>query len=128
MPITRSRSVVVLVAAFFLAMGCYALVAPAGVLAVFGVEVQSVDGRNEVRAVYGGFGVAVAAVLLLALRTPRLAPGIFVCLATAVAGMAFGRILSAAVDESPGFFPWFFCVVELLLAGTLLRVAAVVRT
>ena len=44
-------------------MGVYALVVPAAILAPFGVPVESPDGRAEVRAVYGGFGIAVAALL-----------------------------------------------------------------
>ena len=52
---------VLLVAAGFALMGLGALVRPRMVLDQFGVDVGTADGRNEVRAVYGGFGVAVAA-------------------------------------------------------------------
>ena len=57
-------------ALFFLVMGIAALVAPARILAPFGVTVATADGRSEVRAVYGGFGV-VTGVLLLARRAIR---------------------------------------------------------
>ena len=115
-----STVLVVLVAVFFLGMGLYALALPARVLSIFGVAVTSVDGRNEVRAVYGGYGIAVGVVLLAALELPAYRDGILVCQAVGVAGMAAGRLLSAAIDRPPGFYPWFFCAVEALLAGALL--------
>jgi hypothetical protein len=118
-----SALIVVLVAVFFLAMGLYALAVPARVLAIFGVAVTTADGRNEVRAVYGGYGVAVCAVLLAALALPAYRDGILVCQAVAVAGMAGGRVLSAVLERPTGFYPWFFCAVEALLAGALFAAA-----
>jgi hypothetical protein len=47
-------------------MGITALVRPQVIGHFFRVRFDSLDGRNEVRAVYGGFGVAMAAVLILA--------------------------------------------------------------
>ena len=55
------------VAAFFVAMGVLALVAPERILATFGTTGLTVEGRNEVRAVYGGFGVAVGVLLVAAM-------------------------------------------------------------
>ena len=107
------------IALFFLAMGAYALAVPARVLAIFGVTVASVDGRNEVRAVYGGFGVAIGALLLAAGSAPALRPGVLLCVAVALAGMAGGRLVAALLDGSPGFYPWFFFGVELLGAAVL---------
>jgi hypothetical protein len=119
-----AAAVVVGVAGFFLAMGLYALAVPGRVLAVFGVEVATVDGRNEVRAVYGGFGVAMSVLLLAALRAPAIRDGVLVCLGAALAGMASGRLVGAVVDRPPGFLPWFFLAVEALLAAGLFAVAA----
>jgi hypothetical protein len=109
---------IVTVAVLFLGMGLAALAAPARILATFGVEVTTVDGRNEVRAVYGGFGVAMAAILLVA--PPAFAPGIAACLAAALGGMAVGRLVSAAIDRGAGAWPWFFCAVEIVGAVILL--------
>ncbi len=112
------------IAVLLAAMGIAALVAPARILATFGVPVTTVDGRNEVRAVYGGYGIAMAAMLLVAARAPALGPGIVACLAAALAGMALGRLVSAAIDRGAGAWPWFFCALEaigaVLLASTVL--------
>jgi len=120
---------ITVVATFFLLMGLVALAAPAQVLAPFGVSVTTVDGRNEVRAVYGGFGVAVAALLIVARSRPVLRGGVLVAVATALAGMAAGRVFAALVDGPPGPFPWLFCAIELVLAAMLIaaRVAAAPR-
>jgi hypothetical protein len=107
------------VAVLLAAMGVAALVAPARILATFGVAVTTVDGRNEVRAVYGGYGVAMATMLLLLARDPTLGPGIAACLAAALAGMAFGRLVSAAIDRGAGPWPWLFCALEAIGAGLL---------
>jgi hypothetical protein len=100
-------------------MGLYALAVPARVLAFFGVSVMTADGRNEVRAVYGGYGVAIAAVLCAALVFPDLRRGILVCQAAALVGMAGGRLVSALVDRPPGFYPWLFGFFEVVMAAGL---------
>ena len=48
------------VAVFFVLMGLMGLFTPERIQAPFGTTVQTVEGRNEVRAVYGGFGIAMA--------------------------------------------------------------------
>jgi hypothetical protein len=83
------------VAAGFAAMGLLAR----EVLAQFGVEVGTADGRNEVRAVYGGFGLAVAALLAVAaVGDPSTGEGIVVAVAFALAGMAAGRLALGALS------------------------------
>jgi Domain of unknown function (DUF4345) len=113
------------VAAVFAGMGAYALAAPAAVLAIFGVEVASADGRSEVRAVYGGFGVAVAALLVAAAADAGSArEGILVAVGFALAGMAAGRIVARAVERPSGFYPvglWFLA--EVVMAALLLAAA-----
>ncbi len=56
--------------------------------------------RAEVRAVYGGFGLAIASMLAVALATPDLRTGILTTVAAALAGMAFGRLVSALVGRT----------------------------
>jgi hypothetical protein len=110
---------VVLIAIGFLLMGLAALAAPERILATFGVAVTTADGRNEVRAVYGGFGLAMAAMLAVALGAPRFAPGILACLAAALGGMAGGRLVSAALDRAAGRAPVFFGAIEAVSAWAL---------
>lgn len=106
-------------------MGAGALVRPALVLAQFGVEVGTADGRNEVRAVYGGFGLAVAAlVVVAALGSPAAAEGIFLAVAFALVGMAAGRLVGAAIERPGGIYPvWVYFAVELVGAAGLLWAA-----
>jgi hypothetical protein len=113
------------VAALFALMGLYALAVPALVLAPFGVTLDTADGRNEARAVYGGFGLAMAGVLAAAaLDSGGVREGLLVAVGFALAGMAFGRVVSGAVERPSGFYPiWFYFLVELVGAGVLLAVA-----
>ena len=60
-----------LIASAFLLMGLGALWRPVLVTAQFGIPSLTRDGRNEVRAVYGGFGLAMALVLLAAMQRLR---------------------------------------------------------
>jgi hypothetical protein len=57
---------VAVVATFLAGMGSVALVKPALIWKPFGVAPTTPAARNEVRAVYGGFGLAVAALLFTA--------------------------------------------------------------
>jgi Domain of unknown function (DUF4345) len=113
------------VAALFAGMGLYALVVPAAVLAQFGVPVETPDGRAEVRAVYGGFGLAVAGLLGAAAAAGGDArEGILIAVGVALAGMAFGRLAARAFERPSGFFPvWFYFWVEVAGAAALLAVA-----
>ncbi len=112
---------VYLVAAFFAGMGLYALSRPTDLLAMFGVSLESVEGRNEVRAVYGGFGLAVAAALVLAQTwSAAVREGILLAVAIALAGMAAGRVVGVAVERPAGFYPvWFWLCAELVMAAVL---------
>jgi hypothetical protein len=120
-----SDAVVWAVAGLFAGMGVYALVVPAAILAPFGVPVESPDGRAEVRAVYGGFGIAVAALLGVAAAGGGDArEGILVAVGVALAGMAFGRLAARAFERPSGFYPvWFYFWVEVVGAAALIAAA-----
>jgi hypothetical protein len=113
-------SIVGTAAVLFLGMGIFALRWPERVVRMFGVTSLGVDGRNEVRAVYGGFGVAIAGVLLAGLVWPVLTPGILLSVAAALLGMAIGRIVAWWLDGSDGNYPWLFFALEITLGGLLL--------
>lgn len=84
--------------------------------------IQHADGgrRNEFRAVYGGFSIAISGMLVLAILDVALRPGIVFTVVAVVFGMALGRVISFAID---GYFERYavaFFVLELLLGGALL--------
>ncbi|WP_029119491.1 MULTISPECIES: DUF4345 family protein [unclassified Mycobacterium] len=113
--------VVAVNAVFFAGMGLRALTAPAEMLRPFGITLGEAASRAEVRAVYGGFGLAVAAILGYAIAAPeQVRFGIVVTVSVALLGMAFGRIVSAIVGDRTSFYPnWFYGLVEVLLAASL---------
>jgi hypothetical protein len=115
---------VILVAVMFFGMGVAALARPKLIGSFFDVRFDSIDGRNEVRAVYGGFGLAMTLALWLAATEPELRRGVLTTVALALAGMALGRVASALV-ERPGLWPWFFCALEITGAALLFRAGAI---
>ena len=114
---------VAVVALFFAGMGVAALVRPAFIWAPFGVEPTTPESRNEVRAVYGGFGLAVAVLLVVADGTTAdLRDGVADrwresrCSASAA-----GRVFSGLFEPKALIgFPGLFLLVEAALGGLLL--------
>lgn len=117
--------VIVIMAVFFFGMGVFALAAPAAILRPFAITLQEAQSRSEVRAVYGGFGLAMAAILTIAAVNPGShRAGIMITVGAALAGMAFGRLVSAVVDKRTPFYPnWFYFLVETVAAAALLATA-----
>ena len=108
----------VLAAALFYGLiGLAALMRPHNLLASFGIEASQADSRNEIRAVYGGFPLAVAGLLLFSLARPGVSDGILFALAIASAGMAMGRIVSVLIDRTLGRYPALFIVLEIVVAA-----------
>jgi uncharacterized protein DUF4345 len=120
-----SDALILIVAAGFALMSLAALARPRNVLAQFGVAVDTVDGRNEVRAVYGGFGLAVAALLAVAaIGEPHTGEGIVVAIAFTLAGMAGGRLLSSVFERPRSLYPvWAYFLIEVAAAAALLVAA-----
>lgn len=111
-----TTAVILAVAVFFLGMGLYALAAPAALARPFRIVVNAPESRSEIRAVYGGFGVAIAAVLTAAAFNAGIRTGIVITVAAALTGMALGRLISRLADRATAFYPiWFYFWVE---AGT----------
>lgn len=108
--------VIVLAAVFFLGMGLLALARPAVLIRPFGIALPVPESRAEVRAVYGGFGLAIAGMLALAAMGSPAREGILITVAAALGGMAFGRLVSGVIDRPKAFYPnWFYFVVEVVL-------------
>jgi hypothetical protein len=120
MPPLSFETTIGIVAIGFAFMGVVAILAPSRVTAQFDIPNLTIAGRNEVRAVYGGFGLAICAVLLMALAFEPLRAGICLTIAAALGGMALGRIVSAAIDRSIGGFPLMYMGIEALGAGLLI--------
>src|SRR5882757_6314228 len=113
-------NLVLLVAALFALMGMAALARPESILAYFGTASLTRDGRNEIRAVYGGFGLAIAGLLCAARFSEAIRGGAVLAVAVALLGMAAGRLISVPLDGAPGRYPWVFLGVELSGAAMLL--------
>jgi Domain of unknown function (DUF4345) len=107
-------------------MGVYALAAPAALLRPFGTTLGGAASRSEVRAVYGGFGLAIAGVLVYAAVNPGdIRTGILIAVAAALGGMAFGRVAAAVLGDRTSFYPnWFYCLVEAVAAAALFAISA----
>jgi hypothetical protein len=119
-------AVIGIIAVFFLGMGVYALAAPAALVRPFGITLREDASRSEVRAVYGGFGLAIAAVLAYAAAADGgLRTGILITVAAALAGMAVGRVAAAILGDRTAFYPnWFYFSVEAVAAAVLFAVSA----
>lgn len=116
-------AVIVIIGVFFAGMGVYALAAPNAIIRPFGITLGEAASRAEVRAVYGGFGLAIAGVLAYAAVETDVRKGILIAVGAALAGMAFGRLVSAVLDERTAFYPnWFYCLVEAVAAAALFAV------
>jgi Domain of unknown function (DUF4345) len=103
-----------IVAGFFAVMGSLGLFAPGRLTAIFGLRELTPDTRNEVRAAYGGFALALAGLLLYVSPGDPLRDGILFTVSVACAGMASGRVIGALI-ETPGRWPVVFFIAETAL-------------
>ncbi|MFE6509210.1 DUF4345 family protein [Nocardioides sp. NPDC057767] len=122
---TVASLTIAVVGVFFLGMGTYALISPGALVAPFRLTAQSPESRSEVRAVYGGFGIAMAAVLgAAALDVGGIRSGAVITVGLALIGMAGGRLVSRLLDSAVRFYPiWFYFGVELVAGMALLLCA-----
>ncbi len=119
------NTVIWVIAIGFAVMGLAALVRPALIWAPFGVEPTTAESRNEVRAVYGGFGLGLAAVMIWATEAAvDIRYGVLLAVAVSLFGMAAGRVVSAVVEPRALWgWPGVFLLIE-LGAGALTFLAA----
>ena len=104
-------------------MGFGALVRPEQVTRQFGIAALDIDGRNEVRAVYGGFGLVMAVILAFVAVEDEYRTGVALTVALALVGMALGRAISAGIDASITRVPLLYLIIELIGAAILLYAA-----
>ena len=110
-----TKATIIVAALFFAVMGVVTLVRPEIVLSNLGASDAAASARNEIRAVYGGFGLAMAGLIAYAIVAPSIRKGVLITVGVALLGMAAGRIVSLFVDGNPGGRPLFFFAVELVL-------------
>jgi hypothetical protein len=104
-------------ALFYFALGLRAFIQPKNLLADFGIFATKDVSRNEIRAVYGGFPIAVSSLLLFSLVSPNYADGILLAVSISSLGMALGRLISAVIDRTLGRIPAIFVCIEIVIAG-----------
>ena len=112
---------VMLVALLFLGMGMATLVKPALLSTTFGSDVTGRPWRNEIRAVYGGFGIAIAfGLVLVQTWLPEFKGGLFLAIALALLGMAFGRLIGFLLESGSGHWTVFYFILEIAGGITML--------
>ena len=99
----------------FAAMGATLLIWPEAIARVTNQEPTTPEARNEVRAVYGGFGVAASLALFIALVWSPLRAGICVALGLALMGMAGGRGYAAWLERPTSNIIWGLLAAEAVL-------------
>lgn len=116
----------IFVALGFTSMGVTALVRPSLVPAQFGTIAETSDARTEVRAVYGGFGVAMAVLLVVAaLQSDGMRDGVALTVGIALGGMAAGRLIGMAIERPCRWYPTTtFLIIEIVAAAALGAVVA----
>jgi len=101
--------------ALFAAMGGVMLWKPEYLTRLTGVELSTIESRNEARAVYGGFGVAMALAILIGMISLDLRSGVMLTSGLALIGMAAGRGYSAWLEMPTNSLIWAFLGLEALL-------------
>jgi hypothetical protein len=99
----------------FAAMGAALLWRPEYLTRLTGVDLSTVESRNEVRAVYGGFGIAMALAMFIAMVYEPLRGGIMMTTGLALIGMAAGRGYSVWLEPPTNNLVWVFLGLEAVL-------------
>ncbi len=119
-----SNAVPASIATFFAGMGAVALARPEIVHETFGTTNPTADARNEVRAVYGGYGLAVAGMVAAALRKPEDRKGLLMGSGIATLGMMGGRAAGIAIERPQRLYPvWFYLALEAAMGAGLVKAA-----
>lgn len=114
---TLSQLVLAAGALAFAIFGVWLLAVP-GALKAVGITPASPEARTELRAMYGGLELGIAAFLLLCItRTEWHGPGLLLQ-ALAIGGLAAARLIAIAIERGRvrGLL-WFFASLELIGAA-----------
>lgn len=109
-----ARIILYIFGAGFVAFGLMGLLLPESLVALIDIELNSVQARTEITAMYGGMQIGIGAFLLMAALNetwirPAMAAVICMCL-----GLASARLLGIQLEG--GAFPWMLPVAMLELA------------
>jgi hypothetical protein len=117
----RTRALVTAGALMFAGFGINGLLRPESVLDMMQAEAGHATTFNELRAMYGGFELGVAAFLVACLRDRwSLDAGVFLLAAIFVSAAA-SRALSLVLDDVPSQLFLTAWIVEILFAGLCLK-------
>lgn len=101
----------------FAGFGLALLVDPIGIMASAGLEFADTSAvRTEIRAFYGGLELALAGLILAALRTRRLREGLWLA-AVSYGGIGLARALGLVIEQSATTFLISAMVFELAVAA-----------
>lgn len=93
------RNLLLVCAALFGFFGLWGLLSPEGMAATIGIKATAADGVNDLRAMYGGLELGLAAVLgWHALTEDRVSDGLVIAALT-IGGLGAARGLSMLVTE-----------------------------
>lgn len=106
-------------AAAFAGMGLLAFATPSAIPRLMGLQITRPAGRNEVRAVYGGFGLALAAALVMGEEDQR--QGARRHAGLALLGMASGRAADLVMTGRPSLAGAIAMTGETALGALLVR-------
>lgn len=96
-----SRAFVVVSALIYLGIGIWCIVDPVGTMADVGLVVEGANGAIEVRAMYGGLELGMAAFLLwCAIAEERVRTGV-VAVTLSIGGLGLGRMLTWVALRPP---------------------------
>lgn len=112
--------VVLVIAILYCWMGYKALASPTAITGIFDVPDVTGAMKNEIGAVYGGFGFAFGISLIVAFfRRSSVATGVILCLGILTLGMAAGRAISFCLLQPDNRYPMLFMGMEILMGGLL---------
>ena len=110
------------VAACFVISCRISLIQPEKILNYLGCEIFSRNGKNEVRAVYGGLRIGIGLLLLATVSMPGIRTGIFLTVGIVLLGTILGRVISVLLDGSPTTPTWIITALESFQSGILVFV------
>ena len=99
------------------AIGIGYLMAPEFMYGLYGIELQSVNEANMVRAAYGGLFLGFALLFLAGALKPSLTRAALVALLVFMASFAFGRLVSLLVDGVPHALICLLIALEVVYAA-----------